>query len=44
METIGSQKIWSFFDRQGKCLIARNTAIREGAGHKVRDYLELATK
>ncbi|WP_426436692.1 FRG domain-containing protein [Bradyrhizobium genosp. P] len=43
METIGSQKIWSFFDRRG-CQIAKNTAVRQGAGHRVGSYLELATK
>ncbi|MBR0693712.1 FRG domain-containing protein [Bradyrhizobium lablabi] len=43
METIGSQKIWSFFDRKG-CQIAKNTAVRQGAGHRVGSYLELATK
>lgn len=43
METIGSQKIWSFFDRRG-CQIAKNTAVRQGPGHRVGSYLELATK
>jgi len=43
METIGSQKIWSFFDRKG-CQIAKNSAVREGPGHRVGSYLELATK
>jgi len=43
METIGSQKIWSFFDRRG-CQIAKNAAIRQGPGHRVGSYLELATK
>lgn len=43
METIGSQKIWSFFDRRG-CQIAKNSAVRQGPGHRVGSYLELATK
>src|SRR5262245_44323481 len=44
METIGKQKIWSFLDRAPECRITTNTAIREGAGHKVGSYLELARK
>ncbi|KJC44983.1 hypothetical protein UP09_15285 [Bradyrhizobium sp. LTSP885] len=43
METIGTEKIWSFFDRRG-CQIAKNAAIRQGPGHRVGSYLELATK
>ena len=35
METIGSQKIWSFFDRRG-CHVAKSSAVREGPG-PVRD-------
>jgi hypothetical protein len=44
METIGQQKIWSFLDRSDDCRITTNTKIREGAGHKVSSYLELARK
>jgi hypothetical protein len=44
METIGKQKIWSFLDRSRNCQITTNTKIREGAGHKVGSYLELARK
>jgi hypothetical protein len=44
METIGKQKIWSFLDRAKDCRITTNTAIREGRGHKVGSYLELARK
>jgi len=44
METIGKQKIWSFLDRSGDCRIATNTTIRQGSGHKVGSYLELARK
>ena len=43
MDTIGTEKIWSFFDRKG-CQIAKNAAIRQGPGHRVGSYLELATK
>ncbi len=44
METIGKQKIWSFLDRSRECQITTNTRIREGAGHKVASFLELARK
>jgi hypothetical protein len=44
METIGKQKIWSFLDRHDDCKITTNTKIREGLGHKVASYLELARK
>jgi FRG domain len=44
METIGKQKMWSFLDRSRNCQITTNTRIREGAGHKVGSYLELARK
>ena len=44
METIGKQKVWSFLDRSPDCRIATNTKIREGTGHKVGSYLELARK
>ncbi len=44
METIGKQKIWSFLDRSRDCQITTNTKIREGAGHKVSSFLELARK
>jgi len=44
METIGSQKIWSFFDNRPACQVAKNSEVRHGPGHRVRSYLELATK
>jgi FRG domain len=44
METIGKQKLWSFFDDRRKCQIADNTEIRKGPGHKVDSYLGLAKK
>lgn len=44
METIGTQKIWSFVDGGRKSQISTNTNVRKGAGQKVGSYLELATK
>jgi hypothetical protein len=44
METIGKQKIWSFLDRSQECKVTTNTRVREGAGHKVNSFLELARK
>jgi FRG domain len=44
METIGKEKLWSFLDRHDGCKITTNTKIREGAGHTVGSYLELARK
>lgn len=44
METIGRQKIWSFLDRSADCKVTTNTRVREGAGHKVSSFLELARK
>ena len=44
METIGKQKIWSFLDRSQECKVTTNTSVREGAGHKVSSFLELARK
>src|ERR1700760_2642011 len=44
METIGQQKIWSFLDYSDDCKITTNTKVREGAGHEVGSFLELARK
>jgi hypothetical protein len=44
METIGKQKIWSFLDRSQECKVTTNTRVREGVGHKVNSFLELARK
>jgi hypothetical protein len=44
METIGSQKIWSFFDARQTCAVAKNSEVRKGNGHWVPSYFELATK
>jgi FRG domain len=44
METIGKQKIWSFFDGQQQSNVAKNADVRGDAGHLVRSYWDLATK
>ncbi len=44
METIGNQKIWSFYDTGRTCRVAKNTEIRKGRGHRIGSYFELATK
>jgi hypothetical protein len=45
METIGEQKLWSFRPGKGKAAtIATCTEVRKAPGHKVRSYIDLATK
>lgn len=44
METIGQTELWSLFDSRCEPRRATNTQIRRGDGHKVRSFLELATK
>lgn len=44
METIGNQKIWSFFDDSADSRPASNTAIRSNSGHTVGRFVELASK
>jgi hypothetical protein len=44
METIGQTKMWCFFSDAPQCEVAKNTAVRQGSGHLVKSYLELATK
>lgn len=44
METIGQTQIWSFFDGARKARSVRNTAVRGGPGHRVKSFMELATK
>jgi hypothetical protein len=44
METIGKQRIWSFFDDKNYCRDTDNTTIRKGAGHKVDSYIDLVQK
>jgi FRG domain len=44
METIGKQRIWSFFDSTKFCKDTDNTTIRKGVGHQVQSYIALAKK
>ena len=45
METIGEQKIWTFFPGSTKAVVAKNcTAIRKAEAHRVANYPELASK
>lgn len=44
METIGKQELWSFFDKWHKATPAKSTKIRNGLGHSVSSFLELASK
>jgi hypothetical protein len=44
METIGQTEIWSFFDNSFNVKRAKNTTVRHGSGHRVKSFLELATK
>jgi hypothetical protein len=44
VNTIGKTELFSYFDAQTRPKRATNTDIRRGAGHRVRNYLELATK
>lgn len=45
METIGEQRIWTFFPGSTKAVVARNcTAVRRAEAHRVASYPELASK
>ena len=44
METIGSQKIWSFYDGSRAAEIVKNATVRAGGGNRVASFMELATK
>ena len=44
MQTIGEQELWSFYDRSLEARRAKATDVRKGAGHRVKTFLELATK
>lgn len=44
METIGTQKIWSFRPRAAKTEECKCTELRKMAAHDVHSFLELATK
>lgn len=44
MQTIGEQELWSFYDDYLEARRAKATAVRQGTGHRVKTFLELATK
>lgn len=44
METIGTSKMWSFFDGHPNAKDATCTTVRKADGHRVSSFLELATK
>lgn len=44
MEIIGSQKIWTFSEGSNKISALTCSAIRKGGAHRVRNYMDLATK
>jgi FRG domain len=44
METIAKSEMWSFFDPLPNARTATNTNVRNGPGHPVESFLELATK
>lgn len=44
METIGRSEVWSYFTDETEIKQATNTEIRNGPGHTVTSYLDLAKK
>lgn len=44
MKTIGQSQLWGFFDDRPLIQKAANTAVRNGSGHFVSSYMELAKK
>jgi hypothetical protein len=44
MDTIAENEMWSFFDRSRNVRTASNTVVRNGPGHPVESFFELATK
>lgn len=44
METVGTQTIWALFDEDAEPRVASNSAVRRGVGHRVANYVELASK
>jgi hypothetical protein len=44
MEIIGEQKIWSFAERAKRARPATCGEVRKGVAHKVRSFMDLATK
>src|SRR5438552_3014470 len=44
METINTTEMWSYFDGSSDAQKADNRQVRNGPGHQVNSFLELATK
>jgi FRG domain len=44
METIGTTEMWSYFDGTPEAARATNKKVRQGPGHLVQGFLELATR
>src|SRR4029453_7104815 len=44
METIGQTELWSYFNPQVEARRAKSREIREGCGHQVISFLDLAKK
>jgi hypothetical protein len=44
METVGKSNIWAYFDRSSSAKRVTNSIVRKGPGHRVRSFLDLATK
>jgi hypothetical protein len=44
MDTIGRQELWSFVDGSPEATVTTNGSVRKGSGHRIRSYIELATK
>jgi hypothetical protein len=44
METIGDNEVWSLFDGSAQAKVVNNSVVRGGAGHRVKSFMELATK
>src|SRR5436190_17784747 len=45
MDTLGQQELWSFFDDRKEAQEVKSvTEIRKAKGHRVKTFLELATK
>lgn len=44
METIGEQKMWTYFGDETEAQPNKCKVVRTGPGHRVRNYMDLATK
>ena len=44
METIGTSKIWTYSATQSEALPGKCSSVRKSQGHRVNNYMELATK